>query len=82
MPKSRARKKAVYTPPQRSKAKEPSPAWLVPSMLALWFIGVAWIVVYYVAGDRVPGMEDLGRLNLLVGFGLVVVGFIMSTRWR
>lgn len=82
MPKSRARKKAVYTPPQRSKAKEPSPAWLVPTMLALWFIGVAWIVVYYVAGDDVPGMKELDRLNLAVGFGLVVIGFIMSTRWR
>lgn len=82
MPKSRSRRKAVYTPPQRSKAKEPSPAWLVPTMLALWFIGVAWIVVYYVAVDKIPGMKELDRWNLAVGFGLIIVGFIMSTRWR
>lgn len=82
MPKSRVRKKAVYTPPPRSKAKEPSPSWLAPTMIALWLIGVAWIVVYYVAGERVPGMKEIQDFNLLIGFGVIIIGFIMATRWR
>ena len=58
MAKSKVRKKAVYTPPQKSKAPEVSPRWLVPTM------------------------TDLHNWNLGIGFAAIILGVILSTRWR
>ena len=90
MPKSKVRKKSVYTPPEgvlparagRARAAEPSPRWYAPVMVALMLIGLLWIVVYYVAGDRIGVMVSLGAWNFLIGFGLMVAGLVMSMRWR
>ena len=44
MPKSRVRKKPVYTPPPtRSPKRAVSPPWLVPAMLVCLLAGLAWI---------------------------------------
>lgn len=85
MPKSKVRKKAVYTPPQRSQKVAVSPRWLVPTMVGCWLIGLIWIAVYYVTasiGANVPGMSTLSNWNLLIGFGVIVIGVVLSTRWR
>jgi len=83
VPKSRTRPKASYTPPPtRSPNKAVSPAWVPWLMLGLFLIGIIWIVVYYVTGSDIPGMRSLGNWNLLVGFGLIIAGFITSTQWR
>ena len=91
MPKSKVRKKSVYTPPegvlqarggQAARAAQPSPRWFAPLMVALMLIGLLWIVVYYVAGDRIPIMVSLGAWNFGIGFGAMVAGLIMSMRWR
>lgn len=85
MAKSKVRKKAVYTPPQKSKAPEVSPRWLAPVMIALWLIGLAWIATFYVTastGTKVPVMSDLGNWNLGIGFAAIILGVILSTRWR
>ena len=88
MPKSKLGKKSVYTPPPTSpqpgsaRALAPSPRWYAPLMVALMLLGLLWIVVYYVAGDRIPFMVDLGAWNFAVGFGAMVAGLIMSMRWR
>ena len=90
MPKSKVRKKSVYTPPEgvlpsravRAKAAEPSPRWYAGVMVALMLLGLMWIVVFYVAGDRIPVMRDLNSWNFLVGFGAMVAGLVMSMRWR
>ena len=90
MPKSKVRKKSVYTPPEgvlpgsaaRARAAEPSPRWYAVLMVALMLIGLLWIVVYYVAGDRIPLMTSLGAWNFAVGFGAMVAGLVMSMRWR
>lgn len=90
MPKSKVRKKSVYTPPEgvlpsraaRVKAAEPSPRWYAPVMVTLMLLGLLWIVVFYVAGDRIPVMRDLNSWNFLVGFGAMVAGLVMSMRWR
>lgn len=82
MPKSRVRKKAVYTPPPRSQKPDVSPSWLAPTMVTLWVLGIGWIAVYYITAGSVPPMGILGNWNLLVGFGLMIVGFVLSTRWR
>jgi hypothetical protein len=90
VPKSKVRKKSVYTPPQgvlsdraaRSSAVTPSPRWYAPVMVALMLLGLVWIVVFYVAGDKVPFMLALSGWNFAIGFGAMVIGLVMSMRWR
>ena len=85
MPESKKRKKAVYTPPPPAggtKKKGPSPVWLAPLMLALFLIGIAWLVTYYIAGTDMPVVGSLGNKNLLIGFGFIIAGFGLSTQWR
>ncbi|MGE5286788.1 MAG: cell division protein CrgA [Micromonosporaceae bacterium] len=82
MPKSRVRKKAVYTPPPRSAKSKVSPRWLVPTMVASLVIGLAWIAVFYVTSGDVPVMSAIGNWNLLVGFAFIIGGVVLSTRWR
>ena len=81
MPKSKTRKKAVYTPPMKSQAVKVSPRWLAPVMVAAWLIGIAWIATYYIAPST-PGMSALANWNLLIGFGLIIFGVVLSTKWR
>lgn len=85
MAKSKVRKKAVYTPPQKSQKAEVSPRWLVPTMVGLWLVGLAWIATFYVTastGTKVPLMSDLDNWNLGIGFGAIIAGVVLSTRWR
>ena len=86
MPESKKRKKAVYTPPTPVggvKKKGPSPVWLAPLMLALFLIGIVWLVLFYIGVmDKVPVAGDLGNSNLLIGFGFIIAGFGLSTQWR
>ncbi len=81
MPKSKVRKKSVYTPPQKSQAVKLSPRWLAPVMVAMWILGVAWISVYYV-WPAAPVLGALGNWNLLIGFALIIFGVVLSTKWR
>jgi len=55
--------------------------WVAPLMLACWLLGLAWLVVFYVAGQDIPVMDGLGNWNLLIGMGLIAVGFVVSTQW-
>ena len=91
MPKSKVRKKSVYTPPESvleargaraARAAKPSPRWYAPLMVGLMLLGLLWIVVYYVAGDRIPFMVSLSAWNFAIGFGAMILGLVMSMRWR
>ena len=86
MPVSRRRKKptplspTVTTAPKR---KGPSPRWLAPLMLVLFGLGILWLVVYYLSPPgQMPLTGDLGGWNLVIGFGFIIMGFILSTQWR
>ncbi|GGQ24812.1 cell division protein CrgA [Streptosporangium sandarakinum] len=81
MPKSKTRKKAVYTPPQTAQTVKVSPRWLAPVMVASWIIGILWIAVYYVA-PTAPLIGALGNWNLFIGFVFIIFGVVLSTRWR
>ncbi|MEY2849837.1 MAG: hypothetical protein RI885_2504 [Actinomycetota bacterium] len=59
----------------------PNPVWFKPIMFGLMLIGLAWIIVFYVSGSTLP-VESLGDGNILVGFGILFIGFLMTTRWR
>jgi hypothetical protein len=82
MPESRIRRKSVYKAPQ---AKNPGPQqngrFFLPIMLGLFILGLAWIVVYYLSRGAYP-IPGLDNWNLVVGFGIVIAGFVMTTRWR
>ncbi len=83
MPESRIRRKAAYTPPpRRSPSKRSSPPWVGPLMLALFLVGIAWLVVYYVSNGDLVGFRSLGPWNLVVGFSFIIAGFAVSTQWR
>jgi hypothetical protein len=88
MPESKGRKKDVYTPPptgkgERKIARLGSPSWLAPTMVACFIIGLTYIVIFYIAGNQIPVMKDLGSLvNVGIGFAFIAVGFGLSTRWR
>jgi hypothetical protein len=94
MPKSKVRKKAAYTPPkdklspeQARKAGPSSPIY-VGVMLGLMVLGLLWLVVNYLAGDKLGFMAALGGdgvgfdYNFVIGFVLIIVGLLMTMRWR
>ena len=83
MPKSRVRKRTVYTPPPpNSKRRKVSPPWVGPTIVACLVVGLAWIVVYYLTSGSVAGMSALGSWNLVVGFVFIIAGVILATTWR
>ena len=83
MPESKGRDKPAYIPPRSAqKAQGPNARWFVPLMLGLMLVGLVWVVTYYISGIRQYPVPPLGRWNLGVGFGLMMAGFLMTTRWR
>ena len=80
---SRNKKKTDKVKVQKTpkKPRTTSRVWVAPVMLACWLLGLAWLVVFYVAGQDIPVMDDLGNWNLLIGMGLIAVGFVVSTQW-
>lgn len=69
---------------QRHKAKAQrvgNPPWFVPVMLALMVIGGLWVVTFYITKQQYP-VPSWGMWNLGVGFGLILAGFAMTTRWK
>lgn len=81
MPKSKVREKAAYTPPEQrvQKIKVESSAWVPRIMVALFVVGLAWIVSYYL---NLHWISSLGAWNVVIGFAFIAVGFGVSTRWR
>ena len=58
---------------------------VVVGMLGCFLIGLVWICTFYVFSNdltKVPVMNDLDQLNLLVGIGFMAVGFTFATRWE
>ncbi|GAA4290535.1 cell division protein CrgA [Actinokineospora soli] len=88
MPKSKVRKKAAYTPPAdrrtavKVKPAGPSHPLYITIMLGIMLLGLAWLVVNYIAGDKIPFMSELGNWNFAIGFALMIAGLLMTMRWR
>lgn len=91
MPESKGRKKEPFIPPpskgERKVAKIGSPSWLAPTMVACFVIGLLYIVVYYIAGRDIPIMGTIGGqanglINVGIGFAFIIVGFVLSTKWK
>jgi hypothetical protein len=83
VPKSRLRRRSAFTPPpEKTRAvRVGSPRWLVPLMIACFVLGLLWVVVYYITQTDYP-VGAWGNWNMAAGFSLIIVGFILSTRWK
>ena len=83
MPKSRVRKRTVYTPPPpKTGRRKVSAPWVGPAIGICLLVGLAWIVVYYLAARSIPGISALGAWNLLVGFAFIIAAVVLATRWH
>jgi hypothetical protein len=72
VPKSRVRKRTVYTPPpSKTAARKASAGWVGPAIVVFLVLGLAWI-----------GVSTLGAWNLVIGFAFIIVGVTLATRWR
>lgn len=65
----------------RSREDTPNAVWFKPVMFGFMLLGLAWIIVFYVSQSQYP-VPQLGSWNILVGFGIAFIGFLMTTRWR
>lgn len=59
----------------------PNPVWFKPIMLGLMIVGLVWVLVFYLSSSQFP-IPGIGAWNLVVGFGIAFIGFLMTTRWR
>lgn len=66
---------------QTHRDTAPNPVWFKPIMVGLMLLGLVWILVFYLSGMVYP-IPGIGPWNLVVGFGIAFVGFLMTTRWR
>ncbi|GAB3398256.1 hypothetical protein GCM10027568_35100 [Humibacter soli] len=79
--KTRTKRSSRPADAARSNDDAPNPVWFLPVMLGFMIIGLLWIVVFYVSGSQYP-IPQLGAWNILIGFAIAFVGFLMTTRWR
>ena len=67
---------------QRRVALPGERAWVPPLFIAVGLLGVAWLVVFYIAGYLIPFMAAIGQWNILIGMGLLAAAFAISTLWK
>lgn len=59
----------------------PTPLWYRIVMFALMGLGIAWIMTFYISQYAWP-IPSAGNWNIGIGVGLMMVGLMMTTRWR
>ncbi len=64
-----------------SEGKTENPVWFKPVMFGFMLLGLVWVIVFYISQGLFP-VAALGQWNILVGFGIAFIGFLMTTRWR
>ncbi len=65
----------------RAAHDAPNPVWFKPIMFGFMLLGLLWIITFYVSQGLFP-IPSIGAVNIVIGFGLMFVGFLMTTRWR
>ncbi|WP_394284498.1 cell division protein CrgA [Corynebacterium sp.] len=90
MPKAKITQNSTVTSssgasPSRTPVKINSggtPKWYIVLMFGFMLAGLAWLVVNYLAGPQIQFMVELGPWNYAIGFGLFIVGLLMTMGWR
>lgn len=86
MPKAKVSKTSVpVSPANRTPVKINSagtPMWYKIIMFGFMLAGLLWLVVNYLAGQDISFMRELGPWNYGIGFGLFIVGLLMTMGWR
>lgn len=89
MPKAKITKNSVPQAPASAASRTPvkintggTPMWYKVLMFGLMLLGLLWLVINYLAGDQIPLMMELGPWNYGIGFGLFVIGLLMTMGWR
>lgn len=66
-----------------ARKEAPNPVWFKPVMFGFMLLGLVWIVLYYITSATIQlPIPQLGQGNIFVGFGLVLVGFLMTPWWK
>lgn len=60
---------------------EPTPVWYRVIMFGLIVIGLAWLILWYLLDFSYP-VPGIGYWNVGIGIGLMMIGLLMTTRWR
>jgi hypothetical protein len=88
MPKSKVRKKTDFTAnavsrtPVKVKAG-PSSTWFVVLFISLMLIGLAWLLVFQLAGSEIPFMNSIEPYwNYAIAFAFMITGLLLTMRWR
>jgi len=58
-----------------------SPSWWAPAFITLMVLGLLWLMVYYISGGSYP-IPGIDWWNIVIGIGIMMVGFLMTLRWR
>ncbi|RNE48148.1 cell division protein CrgA [Corynebacterium alimapuense] len=89
MPKAKITKSSIPQSSTSSANRTPvkintggTPVWYKAIMFGLMLAGLIWLVVNYLAGTHIPFMVELGAWNYGIGFGLFVLGLLMTMGWR
>lgn len=59
-----------------------TPMWYKVLMFAFMLIGLIWLITNYLAGEDIAFMVDLEAWNYGIGFGLLIIGLLMTMGWR
>ncbi|MFC7431703.1 MULTISPECIES: cell division protein CrgA [unclassified Agrococcus] len=76
-----ARNSIARSRASRDHEESRNPQWYVPVMLGFIIVGLLWVIVFYISGSTLP-IQSIGPWNIAIGFGIMFIGFLMTTRWR
>jgi hypothetical protein len=78
---TKTRTKTPKSAPREHDSQAPNPVWFKPVMFGFMLVGLLWIILFYISQGTLP-IPGLASWNILVGFGIAFIGFLMTTRWR
>nr|WP_218221069.1 cell division protein CrgA [Nesterenkonia sp. Act20] len=60
---------------------ESLPMWYRVTMIGLMILGLLWLIVWYITQGAFP-IQSVGGWNVVIGFGIIMIGFFMTMRWK
>ncbi|NCW22705.1 MAG: cell division protein CrgA [Actinobacteria bacterium] len=60
--------------------EDENPLWYKIAMFGFMILGLIWISARFPLGSSTP--INLSNWNILIGFGIAMIGFSMTTRWK